>query len=33
MRKRLEKTEYLLQIEEVLKKYGYTRMYCFAKFT
>lgn len=33
MGKRLEKTEYLLQIEGVLKKYGYTRMYCFDKFT
>lgn len=33
MGKRLEKTEYLLSIEKVLKKYGYTRMYCIGRFT
>lgn len=33
MGKKLEKTEYLLSIEKVLKKYGYTRMYCSGRFT
>lgn len=32
MRTPLKKTEYLVQLESVLKKYGYTEMYCHDSF-